>query len=332
MVDLEKTKICDIDCIIFGYSGQDGRILCSQIYNHCSDLRCLLISRNSITLREGNTFLAIADYLPTNKIIYYLTQNIKHIKPKIIYYFAAEHQSAEQVEKDSTCRQKLMYTNCEIPCTIMNSCKEVSHTVKFVYASSALIFANSTESPQHEDSVPIPNCDYGISKLRATQQLKDISKNSNVLFYNLILYGHESIYRGDSFFTKKLISHLIKIKKGIVAPRLTLFNPNQEIDMGYAPEYMSMIEMLIDKSVPGEYIIASGSLITVQRFAKTCCKYFGIDHDEEVIYSSLKRRSTIQLHGNISKISNLINYRPRIIQEKLAYQLCQDYSQQEGNM
>ena len=329
MAESEVKKVFGVDSIIFGYSGQDGRILLSQIYQQRPQSKCLLISRNNIILREGKISTTVASGWSTDEIVKYLSKNLEYISPNIIYYFAAEHQSAEQVEKNSISSQKFMYTNCEIPCILMNSCKKINKTVKFVYASSALIFANSTESPQNENSKAVPKCDYGFSKLRAGKQLKDISENNKIDFYNLIMYGHESIYRRDQFFTKKLISHLIKMKKELVKNHLTLFNPSQKLDIGYASEYMNMVQMLIEKSLPGEYIIASGSLITVRTFAMTCCEYFGIEHDDAIIYSRLKQRSCIQLHGNISKIHSAINYKPKIIQEKLAYQLCEDYEKNE---
>ena len=72
-----------------------------------------------------------------------------------------------------------------------------------------------------------PLSPYGVAKLYAHWITKNYREAYNFFACNGILFNHESPRRGETFVTKKIVSGLCNIKKG-VQKKLFLGNLNQE--------------------------------------------------------------------------------------------------------
>ena len=79
-----------------------------------------------------------------------------------------------------------------------------------------------------------------------------------------ILYNHESPRRGFEFVTRKITSHVAKIKLGL-ADKLPLGNLDAKRDWGHAKDYVQAMWLMLQQDEPDDYVIATGQTWSVQR-------------------------------------------------------------------
>ena len=258
------------------------------------------------------------------EIFEFITQSLSIMMPKIIFFFAACHQSSLEKMSEEESSKYINYTNIDVPVELLKACITQGLSVKFAYASSALIFSNSQVSPQDELTVAKPSCEYGNSKLLASEKLCHLANISTSECYIFILYGHESIYRQEKFFTKKLLKHLYECTKTKDYDSLIFFNPDQLIDMGYAPDYMICLESITSNCSGGKYIIGSSELISIREFSQYCCKFYNLSHEKCIKYHEMPKRSNTLLLSNTGKIKRSVEVFPKLTAQSLATKLCQD--------
>lgn len=85
--------------------------------------------------------------------------------------------------------------------------------------------------------------------------------------WNGILYNHESPRRGYEFVTRKITSHVAKIKFGSEKV-LRLGNLEAKRDWGYAPEYVEAMWLMLQQPQPDDFIISTGTTHSVKEFAE----------------------------------------------------------------
>ena len=165
------------------------------------DKTIMLVGKHMIEYIKDSDKYSILKSENSYQIFDYVINNVRKWEPSVVYYIAAVHQSAIKATLISDKKSEMRTINTINPIKIASALKNEGEKVKFVYFSSALIFSGSTDTPQSEKTVPLAKCDYGKSKIEASELLKNIEKDGSIELYNLILYGHESIYRGKDFFS-----------------------------------------------------------------------------------------------------------------------------------
>ena len=242
---------------IFGSQGQDGQLLNELLKANDIDFNLILFTKNSVLI---NNFEDIKEIQIENNYSYITLVNSLFIKfpPKIIFYFAAVHFSATEFRNQISDNDlnNMSFVNYFLPLHIFNYCNINEIAAKILFTSSALVFSNSEESPQSEKTNRKPSCIYGKQKVLIEEYLIKINKKFNYDTYTAILYNHESVYRKERFFTKKLISFCSNYRSNTSKSKLELFNKNLSIDMGYAPEYVNAMYKLITKGKPMVHIFS----------------------------------------------------------------------------
>ena len=170
----------------------------------------------------------------------------------------------------------------------------------------------------------MPTCMYGHQKVLIENYLTFVKEKFGCNAYTAILYNHESFYRKEKFFTKKLISFCSNNKSNIKKTKLQLFNKNVYVDMGYAPEFIDVMFKLIKKGKPGSYIFSTQKLIKIEDFVKEVLRFYNLDEDV-INFNELDQRNSTQLLGLNKKLKNEIDWEPRYFQHKLVKKLCEDF-------
>ena len=310
---------------IFGSNGQDGRILRELLKKKDYQYNLISFSKNSVCINKSELRKEIKindNYSYTNLIKTLFLE----FPPDFIFYFAAVHFSSTEFKNEQTKTElnNMNFVNYLLPLHIFNYCNTNEINTKILFASSSLIFANTEKSPQTETTKRKPSCIYGNQKVLVEEYLEKINKKFNCNSFTAILYNHESFYRKEKFFTKKLISFCSNYKFNLRKVKLQLFNKNASIDMGYAPEYIEGMYKLINKGKPGSYIFSTQKLIKIESFVKEVLKFY--DLDEEVIsFNNFEPRNSTQLIGMNRKISNEINWVPKYTGKELVIKLCEDF-------
>ena len=317
---------------IFGYKGQDGSIIKSKIENIELDIKFFLFAKDSLRVVYKDSLIQEL-YLP-NEFEYFnlVSRLIRENKPKLIFYLAAFHLSSTENENNINIG-KMFFTNYALISFILNQCLILGFKPKIIYASSSLIFSGSSTFPQNEYTKREPRCNYSQHKVLSEEILIKLGKKYNIPVLVAIFYNHESIKRKEKFFTKKVISYFSKKfhnKDFSFESKLTLFNPDSIVDMGYADEYMDHLLKLTFSNNIGSYIFSSGCPMTVKSFVNYVSDYYGLS-DEFISYSLMKPRFKIQLVGDNRKLTEAIGCIPTVVGKDLVNKLCNDYENYINN-
>jgi GDPmannose 4,6-dehydratase len=143
------------------------------------------------------------------------------------------------------------------------------------------MFGNSLEVPQNENTPFNPRSSYGISKVAGYHLTKNYSEAYGLKTSCGILYNHESPRRGFEYVTRKITSHVARIKLGL-ADRLRLGNLDAKRDWGHAKEYVRAMWMMLQQENPTDYVIATGESHSVREFLEEAFSYVGLDYNNYV--------------------------------------------------
>ena len=145
---------------------------------------------------------------------------------------------------------------------------------KFYQASTSEIFGN-TDIPQSEKTPFRPRSPYAISKLYAYWTTVNYREAYNIFAVNGILFNHEGPRRGETFVSRKITMAVAKhyMGKGEV---LYLGNLHAKRDWGYAKDYVETMWLMLQKRIPGDYVIATGKSRSVKSFVEEAFKCIGI--------------------------------------------------------
>ena len=96
----------------------------------------------------------------------------------------------------------------------LEAISQYSQNTSICYASSCLIYGGGTTEIQNEETIPVPNSPYAITKLEAMHLGNWYSEKYDISIANAILYNHESEYRASNFLSMKVILAAIAISQG----------------------------------------------------------------------------------------------------------------------
>lgn len=151
----------------------------------------------------------------------------------------------------------------------------MAEKVKFYQASSSELYGLVQEIPQSEKTPFYPRSPYGVAKLYAYWITVNYREAYNMFAVNGILFNHESPNRGETFVTRKITRGVAQIALGR-EPTLFIGNLNAQRDWGHAKDYVEAMWMMLQQSVPEDFVIATGITTSVRDFCKMAFAAAGI--------------------------------------------------------
>jgi len=284
---LAKNKI-----LITGVTGQDGAILADILSSRGFDIFGAsrrnshnLWRINELDLANKINFLNY-DATDASSIDYILS---KH-KFESIFHFAGSSFTVDSLEFP----QNTLITNINGTLSLLEAARKYSPESKIFVAGSSEVFSRTTTLRTlhiNEKSPRSPVNPYGVSHL-AIDALVEIYRKTHDLKISLgIFFNHESKFRSLQFVTRKITSGLAQIKSGYDTP-LKLGNFSACRDWSCAVEFMEGASSLIENSIFGDFIFASGESTTVRELLAHSAKaagfkpiFEGIEFDEVCIDS-----------------------------------------------
>jgi GDPmannose 4,6-dehydratase len=199
---------------------------------------------------------------------------------------------------------------------VLESIRNLSPQTKFYQASTSEMFGrnyfikSNGEKYQNEDTSMLPQSPYGISKLASHHMVQIYRSSYNLFTCSGILFNHESPRRGENFVTRKITKYIGKIIRGDITDKLSLGNLDSHRDWGHAKDYVIAMWMMMQKNIPDDFVISSGSTHSVKEFLNQAFLMVGLDPDKYVnIDISLFRPSEVDyLRGDSTKAKNLLGW------------------------
>jgi GDPmannose 4,6-dehydratase len=158
-------------------------------------------------------------------------------------------------------------------------------------ATSSEIFGDTTEVPQSETTIPMPQTPYGIAKLYAHQMAGAYRRHYGLFVCSGILFNHESPRRPLSFVSQKIAYAAACLSLGIRTSEATdernapivdngtlyLGNLDVERDFGFAGDYVEAMWLMLQQEQPRDYVIGTGESHSIQEFCEMAFAIAGLD-------------------------------------------------------
>lgn len=149
-------------------------------------------------------------------------------------------------------------------------------TARFYQASTSELYGLVQEIPQKETTPFYPRSPYAAAKLYGYWITVNYREAYGMYACNGILFNHESPVRGETFVTRKITRGLARIKLGM-QEKLFLGNLDAKRDWGHAKDYVEMQWLMLQQSVPEDFVIATGLQFSVREFVTQAAHRLGFD-------------------------------------------------------
>ena len=147
---------------------------------------------------------------------------------------------------------------------------------RFYQASTSEMFGKVQESPQRETTPFYPRSPYGAAKVYAYWITVNYREAYGLFACNGILFNHESPARGETFVSRKITRAMSRMHVGL-QDTLFLGNLDSRRDWGHARDYVRAQWLMLQQSVPEDFVIATGTQYSVRDFVVAAGSQLGID-------------------------------------------------------
>jgi len=288
--------------LIVGSEGQDGQVLGRILSSQGK--RIYKQSRYAIVSPDGSNFGP-----PTQESLAILFQK-KNIEE--IYFLPAIHSPAimsEDFGVELEIKKHFQLIEDSM-LRILEMVRANSPQTRFFFASSALIFGDTSQSPQDESTASAPTEIYGLFKKISQEIVTYYRENMGLFSISGILYPHESEFRNNRFLFRKIIDSAFMSTK----------DPNHRleiVDMDYTREWNCAYQVMecaigaLRIDFPSDYLIGSGKQATVRDICEHSFEALGLNYRDFVTSSPVKliKRSS-RLLANPNKLFQAVGYQP----------------------
>lgn len=334
--------------LITGINGQDGSYLSELLLNKGYEVHGI-VRRSSVFTTERIDHLLEHPRFETHHGDVTDSSNIGRllstIKPDEVYNLAAQSHVAVSFEVPEYTADVSGVSTIRLLDGILSHCP----TAKFYQASTSELFGGLPDTaPQNENTPFYPKSPYGAAKLYAYWITVNYREAYNLFACNGILFNHESPRRGRTFVTKKICDAVAKILSG-KQDTLILGNLDALRDWGHAEDYVEAMWLMLQNNKPKDYVVASGSTVSVRDF---CSRAFavagieldwlgsgenerGVDRTSGKTYVKVDERyfrpaEVELLHGDSSLIRSELGWQPKHNLESLIHEMVIDAMQKQN--
>ena len=214
-----------------------------------------------------------------------LNNLINSIEPDEIYNLAAQSHVAVSFKNPLYSTQ----TSVVGPITLLEAVKNSKKDIKYYQASSSEMFGGIDNNTLNENTKFRPKSPYAVGKVFAHEITKVYRESYGIFGVNGILFNHESPLRGETFVTRKITRAAGRIKN-MLQEKVTLGNLEASRDWGFAGDYVEGMYLMMQHSIPDDWVLATGETHTVKEFAELAFNEVGLNYQDYVLIDSRHQR------------------------------------------
>jgi GDPmannose 4,6-dehydratase len=281
--------------IVTGVAGQDGSYLGELLAGRGYDVRG--VDRGDVDLLDRAALAAL----------------LRDVEPAEVYNLASpSFVPASWEEPVEVARLAAVGLTA-----LLEAVREVDPAIRLFQASSAEVYGEPAETPQTERTPIRPLSPYGAAKAYGNFIVDAYRRRYGLHASCGILYNHESPRRPVDFLPSKVAHGVAAIAAGRQS-ELVLGDLDVRRDWGYAPDYVEAMSLMLQQDEPGDYVVATGELHTVQELVELAFAHVGLDWREHVrVDEALRRGQDYQLVGDASKARERLGWKPSVTFEQL---------------
>lgn len=203
---------------------------------------------------------------------------IAEVRPHEIYNFSAQSSVGASFHRPAETVSSILLGTLNQ----LEAIRLTDRSIRFYNAGSSECFGSADGGAMDENAAFVPSSPYAVAKAAATWQVCAHRKSYDLFACTGILFNHESPLRSDRFVTAKVVSTAHRIALGSLE-KLKLGNMAIRRDWGWAPEYVdAMWRMLNHAGNPEDFVIATGTTLSLQDFVATVFAEAGLDWERHV--------------------------------------------------
>lgn len=270
--------------LITGITGQDGSYLAELLLEKGYEVHGVVRRSSSFNTsridhlyqdpheKDARLFLHYGDLTDASRLVTLLEK----VQPDEVYNLAAQsHVRVSFDEPEFTGMTTGMGAT-----RLLEAIRMVGLNCRYYQASSSEMFG-ATPPPQNEGTPFWPRSPYGAAKVYSYWMTRNYREAYGMFAVNGILFNHESPRRGETFLTRKVAAAAAKIAAG-KQEFLYLGNLNAVRDWGYAPEFVHAMWLMLQRTEPMDFVVATGVPTTVEEFVDTCFSRVGLQWTKHV--------------------------------------------------
>lgn len=302
--------------LITGITGQDGSYLAELLLSRDYEVWGIVRRSSSFNTaridhllhepqdEQSRFHLVYGDMLDPSS----LSAIMRRITPDEVYNLAAQ----SHVRLSFDLPVYTMQTIVDGTCALLEACRDLPQPPRFYQASSSEMFGASAP-PQSEETPFRPRSPYACAKLAAYELVRVYREAYGLFAVNGILFNHESPRRGETFVTRKITRAVTRIKLGL-QDKLFLGNLDARRDWGHARDYVEAMWLMLQATIPGDYVVATGETHTVREFLELACFEAGLDDWQSRVEYDARYARPLEvdyLRGDASLARSTLNWQPQ---------------------
>jgi GDPmannose 4,6-dehydratase len=246
---------------------------------------------------------------------------LERCQPDEIYHLAAHHHSSQQNAAAPETKQRVLETNFMATQTLAFALLASGAKSSLVFAASSQMYTATASTTRVSELTPRqPATFYGHVKSWSTELLAQLRTELGLRASTAILFNHESPVRGTQFVSRKIAQAAAAIRCG--RPRaLEIANTRARVDWGSAADTVRALHLMATAERPHDYVVASGSLHSVQELLEVAFGYCGLEWREHTRVAA--ERETPALCGDPTLIETTLGWRRTVSFEQMIQQMVE---------
>lgn len=266
--------------LITGVSGPDGAYLARLLVD--KGYRVVGASRDAQAAPFVNLGkLGIRDRVKTISIslndFRSVLQALVEVKPDEIYNLAAQSSVGLSFDQPVETMESISIGTLNL----LEAIRFIGRPVKLYNAGSSECFGDTGGVAADEATPFRPRSPYAVAKSAAFWEVANYRDAYDLFACSGILFNHESPLRPDRFVTKKIVNAACRIAGGS-GERLSLGNLDIQRDWGWAPEYVEAMWLMLQRTHPEDFVIATGESNTLRDFVALVFSSLGLNWQDHI--------------------------------------------------
>ena len=268
--------------LITGITGQDGSYLSELLLEKGYEVHGII---RRVAIEDPSHHMSRIQHIVDDLVLHPASMEsfasifsvVRTVQPEECYHLAAQSYVATSFQDAFT----TLNTNINGTHYILAALYDMQPDCRFYFAGSSEMFGKVAEVPQSEVTRFHPRSPYGISKVAGFDLTRNYREAYEMHASSGILFNHESPRRGFEFVTRKITSHVARIKLGMT-DHVAIGNLDSKRDWGHSREYVRAMWMMVQEEVPDDYVVATGETHSIRELCELAFSHVDLNWEDYV--------------------------------------------------
>jgi len=212
--------------------------------------------------------------------------------PDEIYFLAGQSSVGLSFEQPAETIQSITLGTLNL----LEGCRIMDKHPRLYHAGSGECFGDTNGAAAVEITPFYPMSPYAVAKSSAYWLVNNYREAYGIFACTGIMFNHESPLRPERFVTQKIVRAVKRIADGSFE-KLRLGRLDISRDWGWAPEYVEAMWLMLQQDTPEDYVIATGTTISLESFVSAAFSQADLDWKDYVVQDPALFRPTDLLIG-----------------------------------